>query len=91
MNVLQQIAARKIEARGGTVFSFDKSASLAPILSVYAQKKLERMRRYGSRKVKVAVRRNRWRSPVSVLTVVLATVKGGRHVVSGYRSTGRYR
>ncbi|WP_350357278.1 hypothetical protein [Paraburkholderia fungorum] len=71
----QKIVVRDIEARGGKVFIFDKGTSIAPILSAHAQKKLTRVRRYGSRKVKVAVRRNGSRSPMSALAVIRAVMR----------------
>ncbi|MBB5547387.1 hypothetical protein [Paraburkholderia fungorum] len=77
---LQQIAARQIEGRRGKVFAFDKGVSMLPILNQHAQKKLERMRRYGSRKVKVTIRRNGWRMPVSALAAVRSA---GRQYATG--------
>ncbi len=61
MNVLQMQMVREFQRRGGKVVVFDKDANMAPIiLAIYAkraERQLARMRRHGSRNVKVAVRR----------------------------------
>jgi hypothetical protein len=75
MFVSQYVVSRRITARGGKVFSFDKGASIVPILNAHAKRKLERMQRYGSREVKVAVRRDGWRAPMSALATVRAVVR----------------
>lgn len=78
MNILQQILTREIEARGGRVFSFDVGASYLPILERHAQKKLDRMRRHGSRKVKVAIRRAGSMTPMQAFAAVRSAVRQER-------------
>lgn len=76
MNFTQLQTEKAIEARGGKVVSFDKDMSSNGFVRAMdrAQKQLDRMRRYGSRRVKVAVRRNGGLSPVDTLAVVRAAL-----------------
>ena len=54
-----------------------------------AQKKLHQMRRYGSHRVKVEVRRNRSKSPVEALKAVRASLVG-RLVIRDIRRAARH-
>jgi len=71
---MQTLVTREIEARGGKVFAFDKGQSMRLIFEERAQVKLQRMRRHGSRKVKVAVRRAGSLLPTAALAAVHAAV-----------------
>ncbi|MBR8172874.1 hypothetical protein KDX27_34675 [Burkholderia cenocepacia] len=78
MNILQQTLTREIEARGGRVFSFDVGASYLTILEQHARKKLEHMRRHGSHKVKVAIRRAGAMTPLQAIAAVRSAVRRDR-------------
>lgn len=78
MNILQRTLTREIEARGGRVFSFDIGASYLPILENHAQKKLDRMRRHGSRKIKVAIRRAGAMTPTQAVAAVRIALRQDR-------------
>ncbi|MBB4517295.1 hypothetical protein [Paraburkholderia fungorum] len=80
MNILQQVLIRDIEARGGRVFTFDVGTSSLPILQQHAQRKLERMRRYGSRKVKVTIRRSGAMTPIQALAEVRIALRQHRRI-----------
>jgi hypothetical protein len=71
---IQAEVKRKMGAQGGKVFAIDKGHSMGLVAEIRAQKKLVRMRRYGSRKVKVAVRRAVALVPSAALTTVRAAV-----------------
>lgn len=74
VNFIQQRAVQAIKDRGAKVLSFDKDVSHTPFIIAIdrAQRKLSRMSRYGSRRVKVAVRRNGSVSPVDAVSTVRA-------------------
>ena len=79
MTVIQKVMAQKIRARGGKVFTFDKGHSMVLIFEHRALRQLERMRRHGSRKVKVAVRRAGSLLPTAaVATVRTSTTRANR-------------
>ena len=71
---IQAEVKRKIATQGGKVFAMDKGHSMGLVAETRAQKKLMRMRRYGSRKVKVAVRRAGALVPSAALTTVRAAI-----------------
>jgi ABC-type sugar transport system substrate-binding protein len=79
MTIIQKPALQAIKDTGGKVITFDKDVShtrfVPTILS--AQRKLARMGRFGSRRVKVAVRRNGSASPVDALAAVRAASRKG--------------
>ncbi|WP_430233486.1 hypothetical protein [Paraburkholderia tropica] len=77
MNFIQQRAVQAIKDRGAKVPSFDKDVSHTPFIIAIdrAQRKLSRMSRYGSRRVKVAVRRNGSVSPVDAVSTVRAALQ----------------
>lgn len=70
MNWLHQHMTDLITSRGGKVFVFDKGPSMLRVLNQHAQRKLERMRRFGSHRVKVAIRRDVHITPVETLTAI---------------------
>ncbi|CAB3754881.1 hypothetical protein [Paraburkholderia humisilvae] len=59
MHLPQEAAIRAIEARGGKVFTMDVGVSYVPIVIEQKrfERKIDRLRRHGSRKVKTAIRR----------------------------------
>ncbi|MBU9172928.1 hypothetical protein [Burkholderia gladioli] len=77
MNFTQQQTEKVIKARGGKVVSFDKDVS--PVAFTHAmdraQRQLAKMHRYGSRRVKVAVRRNGGLSLVDAVAAVRAALQ----------------
>lgn len=77
MNFTQQQTEKAIKARGGKVVSFDKDVSPVAFTRAMdrAQRQLVRMHRYGSRRVKVAVRRNGGLSPVDAVAAVRAALQ----------------
>lgn len=77
MNFTQQQTEKAIEARGGKVLSFDKGVSPVAFTGAMdrAQRQLARMHRYGSRRVKVAVRRYGALSPVDAVAAVRAALR----------------
>ncbi|MFM0198049.1 hypothetical protein [Paraburkholderia strydomiana] len=77
MNFTQQQTEKAIKARGGKVVSFDKDVSPVAFSRAMdrAQRQLARMHRYGSRRVKVAVRRNGGLSPVDAVAAVRAALQ----------------
>lgn len=74
MNFIQQQAIQAVKDRGGKAFTFDHGWSMRPVIERHAQAKLDRMRRHGSRKVKVAVRRAGSLIPTTALAAVRAAV-----------------
>lgn len=72
----QQETKRQIEARGGKVFAVDQGKSMKAASESHAQQKLERMRRHGSRKVKVAVRRTGTLDPSAAVAAVRIATQG---------------
>ncbi|CAB3740234.1 hypothetical protein LMG22037_06373 [Paraburkholderia phenoliruptrix] len=72
----QQETKRQIEARGGKVFAFDRGESMNLVSENHAQQKLDRMRRHGSRKVKVAVRRAGMLNPSAAVAAVRIATRG---------------
>lgn len=80
MNILQHALVRDIEARGGRVFTFDVGCSSLPILQQHAQRKLERLRRYGSRKVKVSIRRSGAMTPIQAIAEVRIAMRQHREI-----------
>ncbi|MGC8213095.1 hypothetical protein [Ralstonia pseudosolanacearum] len=81
MDVLRLQVIQQFEKGGGKVVVIDKGASMVPIIHAMrvarAERQLARMRRHGSRKVKVAVRRveRRHRRLGYVLTEAVAEVR----------------
>lgn len=75
VNFIQQRAVQAIKDRRAKVLSLDKDVSHTPFIIAIdrAQRKLSRMSRYGSRRVKVAVRRNGSVSPVDAVSTVRTT------------------
>lgn len=80
MNILQKALIRDIEARGGRVFTFDVGTSSLTIMQQHAQRRLERMRRYGSRKVKVTIRRSGAMTPIQALGEVRLALRRHRKI-----------
>lgn len=80
MNILQKALIRDIEARGGRVFTFDVGTSSLTIMQQQAQRRLERMRRYGSRKVKVTILRSGAMTPIQALREVRLALRQHRKI-----------
>lgn len=74
MNFINQQTEQALKSRGVKVVSFDKGVSHTGFTRSMdrAQRKLDKMGRYGSRRVKVAVRRNGSMSPVDAVSAVRA-------------------
>jgi hypothetical protein len=78
VNFIQQQAVQAIKDRDGKVFTFDHGHSMRPLIERHAQAKLDRMRRHGSRMVKVAVRRAGFLHPTAALAAVRSALAKNR-------------
>jgi hypothetical protein len=74
MSFIHQQTGHAIKARGIKVVSFDKDVSSSGFMHAidHAQRQLARKCRYGSRRVKVAVRQARRRAPIEAVAAVRA-------------------
>ncbi len=79
MNLIQQKMIQDFKDRGGKVVVFDRGASTAPMIHAMtidrAERQLARMRRHGSRKVKVAVRRFGSLPPQEAVSAIRSAVR----------------